>query len=183
MMLDLPVGEPEFPVELAGLRIRRFGVGQVELGRTGFEDDVPIRRVGDLAKALRRQHDSRVLLAQGAQPFLELRAEGGIGQHHPRLVDDDEGGPAVEPLLDAVKEIGEDRDGDLRSHADQGFELEGDQVTFKQHIVIGVEKAAERARERVRSQPVAHGGILHLGNEVGNGALPDRRLAQEFSAR
>ena len=146
--VDLPIGEAELPVELAGLRTPGLGVGQIELGRTRLQNDVAIGRIGDFAEALGRQYDRRVLLAQGPQPFLELGAEGVIGQHHPGFVDDDEGGPPVEPLLDAVKQIGQHRDGDLRPHAHQGFELEGDEVAIEQHIVIGVEKAPERPGQR-----------------------------------
>ena len=39
-----------------------------------IDNHVTMGRIGDLGQALRRQHDSGVLLAQGAEPFLDLRA-------------------------------------------------------------------------------------------------------------
>ena len=79
-----------------------------------------------------------------------------------------------------MKQIGQHRNGDLRPHPHQGFELEGDEVAIEQHIAIGIQKPPERTGQRVRRQPVAHGGILHLGDEIGDGALFDRCFADEF---
>src|ERR1700686_5220601 len=43
--VDLAVGEAELAVKLARLRIAGFGVRQIELGRTRFQDHVTLRRV------------------------------------------------------------------------------------------------------------------------------------------
>src|SRR5437879_4108790 len=51
--VDLPLREPEPAIYLTGRRALPFGIGQIELGRAGFEYHVAMRRVGDLAEALR----------------------------------------------------------------------------------------------------------------------------------
>jgi hypothetical protein len=64
-------------------------VRQVNLGRARFEQDVAIVRSGDFTQALGGQHHRRILLAEGAQPFLQLGAESPVGQGNPCLIDND----------------------------------------------------------------------------------------------
>ena len=52
----------------------------------------------DVGQRLRGEDDGGVLLAQGLQPFAELAAERRVVEGKPALVDDEQGGPAVEPL-------------------------------------------------------------------------------------
>src|SRR6266851_3864162 len=100
--IDLPIGESEPPVHLTARSIFRFRVGQIELGRTRLENYISMRRVGDLCETLRRQHDGGVLLAQGAQPLLDLRAKDAVGEHDPCFIEHDQRRSAVEPLIDAM---------------------------------------------------------------------------------
>ena len=101
--LDLAIGESEALVHLAARGVLRLGIGQIELGWAGLEDYVAMRRVGDLAEALGREHDGRVFLAQRAQPLLDLRAEDAVGEHHPGFVENDERRAAIEALIDSME--------------------------------------------------------------------------------
>src|SRR5579875_901387 len=177
--LDLAVAEAEAPVYLARGGVGRLRVRQIEPCRAGLENHVAMSRIGDLAEALRREYDRRVLFAQRAQPLLDLRSEDAACEHHPGLIQDDERRAAVEPLVDAMEEVGDDRHDHLRAHRHQGFELEGDERAFEHHVAIGVEKAPERAGERKGAEPVADRLVLHLGDEVADGPLLRRRLGDE----
>src|SRR5208337_2385273 len=80
-------------------------------------------------------------------------------------------GSAVEALIDSVKEISDDGHDDLRTHCHQCFELESDESTFEQYVMICVEETPEWTRERIGAQPVAHDIVLHLSDEVADSAL------------
>ena len=48
-----------------------------------------------------------VLLAQRLQPFAELAGKALVVEGEPAFVDDEQRRPAVEPLFDAMEQIGE----------------------------------------------------------------------------
>src|SRR3546814_13975351 len=61
----------------------------------------------DVGKALRREDDRRIFLAERLQPFLELVAEHLVVEREPALVDQDQRRAPVETPPDPVEEIGE----------------------------------------------------------------------------
>ena len=50
----------------------------------------------------------RVLLPQRLQPFAELAGETVIVEREPALVDDEQRGATIEPVLDAMEQVGQD---------------------------------------------------------------------------
>ena len=82
-----------------------------------------IARAVDVGERLGCEDDRGVLLAQGLQPFPDLAGEAAVVEREPALVDDEKGRPAVEPVLDPVKEIG--KDGRRRAGTNQALGLEG----------------------------------------------------------
>ena len=81
-----------------------------------------------------------VLLAQRLQPFAQLAGEAAIVEREPALVDDEQGRAPVEPLLDAVEQIGQDRG--RGAGADQPLGLEGLDVGFAEALGLRVEQPA-----------------------------------------
>src|SRR5260370_23369173 len=178
--LDLPIGQPEAPVHIARRGILRFRVRKVKLGWTRLENHVAMRGVGDLCEALRRQHHGGVLLTQGPQPLLDFCAERAIGQHDPGFVEDDERRPAVQALIDAVEQIGDDGNNYLWPHRHQRLQLEGDERLFEQDITVSIEKASERTRKRKGIQTIADRIVLDLRHEIADRPLLARTLGNQF---
>ena len=147
--VDLPIRKSESSVHLLRPAVLRLGIRQIELRRTGLENHVAMRRIGNFAQALSGEHHRRILLAQRAKPLLDLRAKDAVGQHDPRFIEDNKRGSAVEALINSVEEISDDGHDDLRPHRHQRFELEGDEALFEQNITVGVNEAPERTRERI----------------------------------
>ena len=81
-----------------------------------------------------------VLLPQRLQPLAELAGEAGIVEREPALVDDEQGRPAVEPIFDAVKQIGQH--GGRGAGADQALGLEGLDLRFAKTLGLRIEQAA-----------------------------------------
>src|SRR3546814_9895399 len=99
---------------------------------------------------LRREDDARILLAQRFQPFAQLRGEGGAVEDKPALVDDDQGRRAIEPLPDAVKEIGEHGGG--RGGADEPLGLERLHTRVAEAFDLRVEEASPGRSEEHTSE-------------------------------
>ena len=51
---DFPLRKTEFQVSLADIRTLGFGIGQKDFAGTRFEQEIPIRRIGNLSQGLRR---------------------------------------------------------------------------------------------------------------------------------
>ena len=66
------------------------------------------------------------------------------------------------------------------AHAHQRLELEGNEIVIEHDVGISIEKPAERPGQRERAQAVAHGRVLHLADQVGDGALFNRRLGHQI---
>ena len=90
-----------------------------------------------------------VLLPQRLQPFAELPGEAAIVEREPALVDDEQRRPAVEPVLDAVEQIGEHRG--RRAGADQALGLEGLDVGLAEALGLGIEQPAPGAADAYRA--------------------------------
>src|SRR3546814_6042990 len=73
------------------------------------------------------------------------RGEGGAVEDKPALVDDDQGRRAIEPLPDAVKEIGEHGGG--RGGADEPLGLERLHTRVAEAFDLRVEEASPRSEE------------------------------------
>ena len=91
-----------------------------------------------------------VLLAQRLQPFAELAGKALVVEREPALVDDEQGGPAVEPVLDAMEEIGEHRG--RGAGADQAFGLERLNVGLAEPLGLGIEQPALGPAEAIGLQ-------------------------------
>ena len=115
----------------------------------------------------------RVLLAQRLQPFAELAGEAVIVEREPAFVDDDQGGTAVEAILDAVEEIGED--GGRRATADQPFGLEGLHLGVAQVLGLGVEQPAPWTADGIGLQGLLQRAGLQQHREAGERPLRHRR--------
>ena len=90
-----------------------------------------------------------VLLAQRLQPFAQLAGEAVVVERQPALVDDEQGRPAVEPVLDAVEEIGEH--GGRGARADQALGLEGLDLGFAKPLALRRRAAGPRDRRASRA--------------------------------
>jgi hypothetical protein len=106
--LDLAVVEAEAAVDGGDLRFERPLVRQEEARRAALDDRRRDRAAVDVGERLRREDDARVLLSQRFQPLPELAGKAAVVEREPALVDDQQGRAALEAVLDAVKEIGED---------------------------------------------------------------------------
>ena len=94
--LDLPVVQAEAAVDRGDLRLERPLVGQEQPGRAALDDGRRDGAAVDVGQRLGGEDDGRVLLAQRLQPFAELAGKPAIVEREPALVDDEQGGPAVE---------------------------------------------------------------------------------------
>ena len=147
--LDLPVVEAEAAIDRRDLRFERALVGQEEPRRAALDDRRRDRAAVDVGERLGGEDDAGVLLAQRLQPFAQLAGKAAIIERKPAFVDDEQGGPAVEAVLDAVEEIGEDRRRGAR--ADQPFGLEGLDLGFAEPLASRRRAAGPRARRRYRA--------------------------------
>ena len=77
-------------------------------------------------------------------------AKPSIVEGEPAFVDDEQGRAAVEPVLDAVEEIGEH--GGRGAGADQPFGLEGLDVGLAEPLGLGVEQPAAGAADAIGLQ-------------------------------
>ena len=107
--LDLPVVQAKAPVDRGDLRLQCPLVGQEQPRWAALDDGRRDGAAVDVSQRLRGKEDRSVLLAQRLQPFAKLAGEAMVVEREPAFVDDDERGAAVEPILYAVEEIGEDR--------------------------------------------------------------------------
>ena len=117
--LDLAVVETEAAIDRGDLRLERALIRQEEPRRAALDDRGRDRRAIDIGERLGGEDDARILLPQRLQPFAELPGEAGVVEREPAFVDDEQGRPAVEPVADAVEEIGEH--GGRRAGADQAL--------------------------------------------------------------
>src|SRR5262249_51232005 len=121
--LDLPIVKPEAAIDGHNLRLNGALVWQEQARRAALDNGRRDRTLLNIFEARGREHHAGVLLAQSLEPLSKLCPEGRIIERQPALVDDQQGGPAIKPPLDAMKEIGEYGGGGAR--ADQSFGLEG----------------------------------------------------------
>ena len=131
------------------LRFERALVRQEEPRRAALDDGGRDGAAVDVGERLGGEDDARVLLPQRLQPFAELAGEAAIVEGEPALVDDEQGGPAVEAVLDAVEEIGEDRRRGAR--ADQPLGLEGLHLGLAEPLASPHRAAGPRDRRRYRA--------------------------------
>ena len=85
------------------LRLDGALVGQKQPCRAALHDDGRDGAGLDIGERLGDKDDARVLLAQGLEPFAQLRPEGRIVEGQPALIDDQQGGAAVEPAFDTME--------------------------------------------------------------------------------
>jgi hypothetical protein len=89
------------------------------------------------------EDDRGVLLAQGLEPLAQLASERRVVEGQPALVDQDQGRPAVELPLDAVKEIGSTAP--AAPDAEQAFGLERLNRGGARCLMLGVEQPTPRS--------------------------------------
>src|SRR3990167_6918671 len=106
--LDLASVEPEPLIDGRDLRLGGTLVRKEDSRRAAFDDGRRDAAGLDIGQALRREHDARVLLPQGLEPFAELGCEVRAVEDQPTLIDDDERGRAVQPAFDPVEQVGQD---------------------------------------------------------------------------
>ena len=102
--LDLPVVQPEAAVDRRDLRFERALIRQKQPRRAAFDDRGRDCAAVDVGQRLRREDDARVLLPQRLQPFAQLAGEASVVECEPAFVDDEQRGPPVEAILDAVED-------------------------------------------------------------------------------
>src|SRR3546814_9023528 len=106
---DLAIVQPEPAINGGDLRFESALVRQEDARRAAFDDRRRDRAGLDIGQTLGGEDDAGVLLAQGLEPFAQLRGEGRAVEHQPALVDDDPGRRTIEATLDAVDQSGEPR--------------------------------------------------------------------------
>ncbi|MNR29085.1 hypothetical protein D3C85_1464480 [compost metagenome] len=82
-----------------------LGVDHEDLGRGLFNDGAGDAALERVLGALGGEADDAVALADRLFPILDAPHKDLVVQGLPALVDDDDGGGAVEPLLHAVEEV------------------------------------------------------------------------------
>src|SRR5262249_10154498 len=106
--LDLPVIEPETPVDRRDLRFDGAIVGQQDPRRAAFDDGRRNCGAVDIGKRLGGKDDGRILLAKGFQPLAQLTSKLPVIKREPPFIDDEQSWPAVKPSFNAVEQIGKD---------------------------------------------------------------------------
>ena len=144
----MPCVEPEAFIDAANLRFGRALIGQEDTGRAAFDDGWGDARCFDVGEALRREDDARILLAECLQPFPKLFGEAAVVEGEPTLVDDEQGWTPVEPIADAVEEVGENRG--RGAGADKALGLEGLDVGLAEAFRLGVEQPSPGSSDGVR---------------------------------
>ena len=97
--LDLAVVEAEAAIDRGDLRLDRALVRQEQPRRAALDDGGRDRRAIDVGQRLGGEDDGGVLLAQRLQPFAELAGKALVVERQPAFVDDQQGRPAVEPVV------------------------------------------------------------------------------------
>ncbi len=169
--LDLPGVETDGLIQRFDVLGLGLGVGQKDLGRAGLEDHVGNARARQVGQRLGGEHDCRVGLAQDFEPFPDLGLEGGMAEHDPGFIKDQQRGLAFEALLDAVEQIGQHRPHELVALVHQVLHLEDLEHVLPQAVGLGVEQMAGHAAQGVGLQGFAQALILQQHKEVGQGAL------------
>ena len=105
---NLPGIEAEPPVRFLHLRLTRPLIRQEDPGRAGLDQGRGNAARGDVGQRLGGENDRDILFTEGFQPFAQTRGKLGMVEEKPGLVEDQQGGPAVEPVLKPVKEMGQD---------------------------------------------------------------------------
>ena len=77
-------------------------------------------------------------------------AEAAVVESEPALIDDQQRGPAVEPVLDAVEQVGQHCGRGVR--ANQPLGLERLHIGLAETLGLGVEQSAPRTTDRVGLQ-------------------------------
>ena len=178
--LDLPVIESEAPIDRGDLRLERALVRQEDAGRAALDDGRRDGAAVDVRERLRGEDDRGVLLPQRLQPLAQLPGEAGVVERQPALVDDEQGGAAVEAILDAMEQVGED--GGRSAGPDQAFGLEGLDFGFAKALAFRIEQPAPRSRHRVGLQRLLQRVRLQQHGKAGHGALRQRARTRARSA-
>ena len=179
--LDLPIVEAEAAIDRGDLRLERPLVRQEQPRRAALDDRGRDGAAVDVGERLRGEDDGGVLLAQRLQPFAELAGKALVVEGEPALVDDEQRRPAVEPVLDAVEEIGEHRG--RRAGADQPLGLEGLDVGLAEPLGLGVEQPAPRAADAIGLQRLLQRVGLQQHRQAGERALGGGRRGQRGQRR
>ena len=107
--LDLAIVQSEPAVDRRDLRFERALIRQKQPRRAAFDDRRRDGAAVDIRQRLGGEDDARVLLPQRLQPLAQLAGKAFVVECEPALVDDEQRGPAVEPVLDAVEQVGRAR--------------------------------------------------------------------------
>ena len=124
----------------------------------------------DVGEALRHEDDRGVVLAQLLEPELDPLGEELVEEVGPRLLENDQRRPPVEPLLDPVEEVEERRDDDPVAELHQVRHLEDLEAALAEPVALRVEQSAEVALQRVGPKGLAQVRVLELHLKVGQRA-------------
>ena len=130
----LPLVQAEVVVQGRLRRRPRIGVREVDLRHARVDDRMPMGELRELRRALRGQHDRRVLFPQLQEPLMHPRAEERVHERHPRLIDQQERRAPVEPLLDPPKQIEQHREGDSVVQAEEVLHLEHPEAAVREVV-------------------------------------------------
>ena len=181
--LDLAVVEAETAIDRGDLRLDRALVRQEEPGRAALDDRRRDRAAVDVGERLRGEDDADAFFLRSV--FSHSRswpAKPLVVEREPALVDDEQRRPAVQPVLDAVEEIGEH--GGRRARADQTFGLEGLDRRIAEVLVLGVEQPAVGTADAVGPQAPASASLdCKQHGEAGQRPLLDGRRGERGQRR
>ena len=107
--LDLPVVKTKSPIGFEPLRFARAIVRQQDPLRTGFDDRGGDAARGNVGEALCREDDRDIPLPQRLQPFPDPRGEQRVIEEDPSFIEDQQSRPSVEPRLQLMEQVGQDR--------------------------------------------------------------------------
>ena len=174
--LDLAIIEAKAAIDGGDLRLDCPLVRQQQPRLAAFDDGGRDGASVDVGERLRGENDAGVLLAQRLQPFAKLAGEALVVECQPAFIDDDERRRSVEPILDAVEELGQN--GGRGLGADQPLGLEGLHRRSAEMLGLGVQQPAPGPADAVWPERLFQVVGLQQDAETGDRAFLDRRRSQ-----
>ncbi len=144
-------------------------VGEEQPGRAALDDGGRDGARFDVGEGLGGEHNACVLLAQRLEPLAQLRPEGRIVKGEPALIDDQQRGAAVEPVLNAVEQVGEY--GGSGVGTDQAFCLERLDAGLAEMLGLGIKEPPPRTADAIGPQRLLKLAGLKEDRKAGQGAL------------
>ena len=179
--LDLPIVQSKAAIDGRDLRLERPLIREKQPGRAALDDRRRDCRAVDVGERLGGEDDARILLAECLQPFPKLFGEAAVVEGEPAFVDDEQGWTPVEPIADAVEEVGENRG--RGAGADKALGLEGLDVGLAEAFRLGVEQPSPGSADGVRLQGLFQRVGLQENREARDGPLGKRSGGERSQRR